>query len=214
MEKFKISKTKKPFYKRAWFIVIIAFIIIGVILSPSEEERESAEQAKAAEVAKVLEAAKVAKAKKATAKPTPMTAAPKDLKSEIQKITFDNIGKTTNMKKDRIVELDVTDLESGNKSVYLKLNASENFTNNMTKKAMWMESIKILEPISKLEKVDGVIIHWLFPLVDQYGNEKDSQVMMFSIERETLDKINWDDFLTDNLQNVVSDYYEHPAFNE
>ncbi|AMQ06523.1 MULTISPECIES: hypothetical protein [Sporosarcina] len=77
-----------------------------------------------------------------------------------------------------------------------------------------MDSLKILKPISEMKEVDGVIIHWLYPLVDQYGNEKDGEVMVFNIERETLDKINWDNFLTDNFPKVVNDYFEHPAFKK
>ncbi|MBS4191725.1 hypothetical protein KHA94_16165 [Bacillus sp. FJAT-49705] len=131
------------------------------------------------------------------------------LDEQIKEIVVDKIGKTNNMKKDRIVELSVdSDI------AYLKLNASENLSNNMTKKKMWMDSISILEPISKIESVKGVIIHWMFPLVDQYGNSEDVNVMAFNIEREELDKINWDNFLIENLPTVVNDYFEHQALSK
>lgn len=51
---------KKPFYKRWWFYAIIAFIIIGVITSPSAEEQAKidAEEAAVANVAKEKSLAK------------------------------------------------------------------------------------------------------------------------------------------------------------
>lgn len=45
-----MEKTKKPFYKRWWFITFIIAIALGVIFSPSEEERAEMEAAEAAEM--------------------------------------------------------------------------------------------------------------------------------------------------------------------
>jgi hypothetical protein len=62
-----MEKVKKPFYKRWWFFAIIIFVVLGVILSPSEEELAEIE-AKEAAVQKADEAAAKQKAdeKKAT----------------------------------------------------------------------------------------------------------------------------------------------------
>lgn len=77
-----MNKTKKPFYKKWWFIGIIVFVILGVILSPSEEEKQAAKDIEIAE-AKSIEAEKAEKAldklkaemdKRAVAKTTPMAA--------------------------------------------------------------------------------------------------------------------------------------------
>lgn len=42
---------KKPFYTRWWFYAIIAFVIIGVIFSPSDEERAELDAEKEVQVA-------------------------------------------------------------------------------------------------------------------------------------------------------------------
>lgn len=44
---------KKPFYTRWWFFAIIAFIILAVIFSPTDEERAELEAEEAAQVAEV-----------------------------------------------------------------------------------------------------------------------------------------------------------------
>ena len=43
-----MEKVKKPFYKKWWFITIAALIVIGLIFSPSEEEKLKAEEEKIA----------------------------------------------------------------------------------------------------------------------------------------------------------------------
>lgn len=56
---------KKPFYRKWWFYAIIVFVILGVIFSPSDEERaemEATEKAQIAEVKAEQEAKKQAKA--------------------------------------------------------------------------------------------------------------------------------------------------------
>lgn len=56
-----MEKVKKPFYKRWWFFVIIGFLILTVIVQPSEEERAEME---AKEVVAQEKADAEAKAKK------------------------------------------------------------------------------------------------------------------------------------------------------
>lgn len=48
MSEVKTNKIKKPFYKKWWFITIVILIIVGLLFSPSEEEKLKAEEAKIA----------------------------------------------------------------------------------------------------------------------------------------------------------------------
>jgi len=128
---------------------------------------------------------------------------------EVEKIITDKLGKNNNSKKKVIEKIEATDI-----SLNLTLNASDNFTLDMMKRGMWMDSIKILEPLSKVNNIKQINVDWQLPLVDKYGNEKDAAVMKFSIDKATLEKINWDNFLTENFPEVVNSYDEHPALNE
>lgn len=51
-------------------------------------------------------------------------------------------------------------------------------------------------------------------LVDQYGNSSLSQVAVISFRQEVWIKINWDNFLTDNIQNVAEEFWIHPALEK
>lgn len=132
-----------------------------------------------------------------------------NLTKDVTKLINKKIGKTNSFKKDTINSISIKD-----KDIYVVLNGSESFTKNMTKKSMWIDSKKILEPINKMNEFDSVTIQWYYPLVDTYGNEKDELVMSFDIDKTTLNKIKWDNFLTDNVPNVVNNYFEHAVLKE
>ncbi|GAB0170564.1 cell envelope integrity protein TolA [Lysinibacillus sp. CTST325] len=129
----------------------------------------------------------------------------------IKDIVYGVLGKTNNMKKDTVNDIQYVESDKG---VIIALNASENFTTNMTKRGMWLDSKKVLQPLSKVDGLETIIIHWHYPLVDTYGNEKDVLVMAFEVDKATLNKIKWDNFLTDNVPNVVNNYFEHAVFKD
>lgn len=54
-------KTKKPFYTRWWFYAVIAFVILGVVLSPTDEERAAEDAEKEAQVTALKEASQAKK---------------------------------------------------------------------------------------------------------------------------------------------------------
>jgi hypothetical protein len=43
---------------------------------------------------------------------------------------------------------------------------------------------------------------------------KSETVMKITYAKETMDKINWNNFLTDNVPVVANDYWEHPAISK
>ncbi len=52
-----------------------------------------------------------------------------------------------------------------------------------------------------------------FPLVDTYGNSNETNVVLVTYDRSNLDKVNWDNFLTDNAYVIANQdtLYIHPA---
>ncbi len=51
-------------------------------------------------------------------------------------------------------------------------------------------------------------------LVDKYGGESTDKVMAIRMSKGTWEKINWDNFLIDNLPSVADTYWEHPAIRD
>ncbi|PGO57456.1 hypothetical protein CN980_31600 [Bacillus cereus] len=95
--------------------------------------------------------------------------------------------------------------EPNNKVVLL------NLTNATDKILVWNDTTNILKELAKEKEIQKVIFVWKAELTDTYGNKKTDPVVKMNIDRETIDKINFDNFLYKNLPTVVSDYWQHPA---
>ncbi|PEL17641.1 hypothetical protein CN599_16370 [Bacillus wiedmannii] len=79
---------------------------------------------------------------------------------------------------------------------------------------MWMDTISILKDIKDEKQISEITFFYKYPLVDAYGNEKKDNVMKIQLNRETLDKINYDNLLHDNLPKIANQYWEHPALTK
>lgn len=230
---FIAYKRKKP-KKKAIIITVSAFVlmIIGGALSPTveetteedpkptevaedtqtPEEKKAEDEAKAKEEADKKAIADAEKKVKAEAKAAEEAA--KTPTDRITSIIVDKLDKKTNMDKDRIMSIeDISDLQDGS-YILARLNATENFTSNLTKSSIWLDSKEILEPISKLETTNRIVLQWHLPLTDSYGETKDGLVMTIDLEKEQLDKIKWDNFNGENFSVIANNYFEHPAFRE
>ncbi|PGY29563.1 hypothetical protein COE09_32680 [Bacillus thuringiensis] len=88
-----------------------------------------------------------------------------------------------------------------------------NIENANDKVLTWNNTTNILKKLTKEKEIQKIIFVWKAELTDTYGNKKTDPVMKMNIDRENLDKINFDNFDYKNIPNVVKDYWEHPAFN-
>ncbi|AQY38488.1 hypothetical protein P4V72_26760 [Bacillus thuringiensis] len=89
-----------------------------------------------------------------------------------------------------------------------------NLKNANDKVLTWNGTTNILKKLAKEKEIQKVIFVWKAELTDTYGNKKSDPVMKMSIDRESLDKINFKNFDHNNIPNVVKDYWEHPAYNK
>ena len=67
-----------------------------------------------------------------------------------------------------------------------------------------------------LEKIDGedfdtIYIEYQADFVDDYGESSKGRAIVYHISKETVEKINFDNFVFDNLPKVADNYWEHPA---
>lgn len=137
----------------------------------------------------------------------------KTLKQQIADKVNEKLGNKSNQDKPRIIKIE--DFTGTTGVVRITINADENFTSNMTKEGMWLDDISIFKEIPKLNsKITTIGVSSYFPMSDIYGRVKDEEVMYVELSKETWNKVNWDNFLGDNLKTVADSYYEHPALNK
>ena len=98
--------------------------------------------------------------------------------------------------------------------VAIYLAGSDNLTTNMIRKGMWMEGTDILKALQSCENISEVVLYWSFPMVDAYGKSITDTVMKIDVSKETLDNINFEQFLFENLPEIADEYFEHAALAE
>jgi len=106
------------------------------------------------------------------------------------------------------------DLSEG--ELWIDYIAKENLTTNLTRRGIWTDTKDLVKELSLIlsQDVKAITVEPYLTLVDQYGEEELSRVALITIERETWEKINWDNFLTDNMPNVADSYWLHPALSD
>ncbi|KRG13371.1 hypothetical protein ACA30_15860 [Virgibacillus soli] len=184
----------------AGLIGVLFIAIASPTISKDVDEQEKIDQA-AAEEKKRVEAEEK-KAKEEAEKNAPID-------EKITKVIYDTLGKKTNNKKDRIHKIVV----SGNVA-NVWLNADENLTNNMTKKGMWIDSLKGLEELAKFEDLEIISFVWMYTFVDKYGEDSEGKIMSLDFPRDVIDKINFDKVDYNNAPDIAENYWEHNALSE
>ncbi|MEB8652480.1 hypothetical protein P4G96_27535 [Bacillus cereus] len=129
----------------------------------------------------------------------------KKFKDNIEKIVKKSAGRSNLQSVEINKNYDLS--EPNNKVVLL------NIENANDKVLTWNNTTSILKKLTKEKEIQKIIFVWKAELTDAYGNKKTDPVMKMNIDRENLDKINFDNFDYKNIPNVVKDYWEHPAFN-
>ncbi len=194
------ERVKKPIYKRWWFIALVILVIGGAIAGGGDDNQS----AKAPE-ASVQEATEEPVIEENEIDRSSMTV-DEYLGSMVNEI----MGETTNMEKVTLIK--VSDGDEGIKDI--ALNANDNLTTKMIVGGMLMDAADYFEAISQDEEVmqlKAISLIYEMTLVDKYGNEEDYPVHIMTLSTETISKINWDNFLYDNLPEIADTYFLHPA---
>ncbi len=97
-------------------------------------------------------------------------------------------------------------------SVYVTRKMAENLNAGMTLGSARMDTIDIFKALFKDSRVNSVKITSTTGFVDKYGQTSEGTGTIYTMTRGTYQKINWDNFLDDNLDQVSDYVYIHPAF--
>lgn len=102
----------------------------------------------------------------------------------------------------------------GNGVVSIYLKCADNLTLSGVRRSASTEARDILESLQGYEEITRIALFWTFPLIDAYGNETEENVMKIQFEKETLQKINFDNFDWSNFPDIADDYFEHAALSK
>ncbi len=200
------SKLKKPFYKRWWFIGLVVLTIIGAIVSAGEDTTtEQPQESTSSAVEEKQDTTEPKQEESVQIKREDIS-----LDQYLEHIVKEVIGEETNM--DKPVFVSISNGDEGIKDI--TLNPNDNLTNNMMVGGMLSDAsdyYKAIKDDEEVKKLKGVSLIYQMTLVDKLGNESINPVLILTVSPETMNKINWDNFITDNLPDVADTYYLHPA---
>ena len=137
-----------------------------------------------------------------TSEPEPTDTPEENLRKAIE----DALG-DSNRDIARISEFEVTD------QIFVQWAINDNLTEDMIKGGAQLDITEILQAVSESEvEYNSVRVYGTFPLVDSYGNVEETEVVKAVYTLETLEKINWDNFLFKNVYEIADSLQLHPTF--
>ena len=190
---------KKTIWKRCYMIVLYCFvglIVIGSLLPDSDNSETNINSQVNVEQETLT------------------------IEQQMEKSVVEILG-SSNRKVDRLVEFDYLDnlfpQDEGRIAVAnIRFNINDNLNKNYIRGGALMDSADLFEHLyaNYPDDLTAVQIMGFYPLSDSYGKEEDVAVLKISIKKETADKINWDNFNSDNFPIVADSYYIHPALSD
>lgn len=104
-------------------------------------------------------------------------------------------------------------IEFENNGLNIEYTASDNLSINLIKQGVLIDAKDLTQRLSSIVPEETISINIMASreLVDQYGDTELTTVHIVSFDRSTWEKINWDNFITDNIPTVADYYWVHPA---
>ena len=186
------AKKNKSYFKKAvlsLIVGVVAFVGFAITVDDNVAETETEEP----EIEEV--------AKKEEVKDPELTT-----EERIEQFANEHFGQVDDF---RYVE----GVEEGTEYISINAQISDNLTANMTRKGFIMNIRDFVESI-KDESFGEVYVGGYTDMVDQYGNESNYEVISFSMFKETVDKINFDNISLENFESVADNIKVHPALQE
>lgn len=146
----------------------------------------------------------------ATPKPKPPPK-PEPAKGTVERLSFEikNALGESNRKVPKVSKSVI----NAKKVVAVVFAVDDNLTNNMVKQSAKIDIKDILKAVKSSDVMYSKIsIIGTFSLVDKFGNAKESEVVRADYTRTTVDRINWKNFLFDNIYKISDKVWLHPAF--
>lgn len=234
------NKTRKPWFKRwqTWLIILVTLIILGIILpEPSEKQSETntavkdTKQNKSEEIIRTVELTdedrEIAKEAVAVFEEQKKKNATNIVETDSEQVTDESVQLSVEVdavSKNKALLTDIAKKIYG-KDNFVKLeyvygvnvaavNIRREGSPNSVKTLFLDDTTKLLKNVIKVKGLEGVQVIVMSPLKDTYGNVAEEKVLSINISRNTMDKINFDNFNYKDIPNIADDYWEHPLFSK
>ena len=202
----------------------VAILVLGAVIRPpteaelaerraAAEAREDARVERAAERA-ATEAARLAEeaAAAAAAERERAKAAETEALEEAGTIPFQTlISRALGTSNRDVQRVSVAQLQGERLVVQWAIN--DNLTSGMVSRGARRDIHNMLEVIADgQEPYTSVFLRGTFSLVDRLGNVSEANVVEATFAKSTIDRINFENFLTDNVYVIAEDTDIHPEF--
>lgn len=193
---------KQYTYHRWWFILVTLFLVI-VIMANIGDDKEKVETVKV-DISSLPFYKKMAK-EELKEKMTQSYKTPDVVAAEI---IMKDFGTTAEERENAVLS---SRFESG---VVEAIAIEENFKSAKSLKlSILQRTVDFMKAMSVLDDVTQATFIVQAPLTDRYGNVENGDVMVVVMSKETLTKINFENFYAENLSFVADSYWEHPALS-
>jgi len=143
-----------------------------------------------------------------TPEPTPTPPLPADVvRAAITRVLLKG-----NRDVERVITVAI-DPDTKDPAIYIRWSINDNLTEGLVKLGAQVDLKDMLKAIHGSGVPYSVLTaDGLFPLVDTFGNTKETIVVHAVYKRETVDRINWENFLTKNIYQIADEVNIHPVF--
>lgn len=101
---------------------------------------------------------------------------------------------------------------NSNDNLVVKMEFPSGFSNSMSVTNAYLKAKDIIERLLENNYTFESYQFWFTAdLTDQYGNTDNSKVLSFEYDRETVEKINFENITNDNFKSLAKDVYMHPV---
>lgn len=140
----------------------------------------------------------------ATSEPETIETVEEVAAGESEPLTVEDIVKSVG--KDLVLEV------NSNDNLVVKMKFPGGFSNSMSVTNAYLKAKDMIEKLLENNYDFETYQFWFTAdLVDQYGNTDNSKVLSFEYDRETIEKINFENITNDNFKSLAKDVYIHPA---
>lgn len=204
-------KTKKPIYKRPWFIVLAGLIVLGALFGGDDATTIEVASTETAETTEnVAETEQVAKAEKVTEIKTE-TETKTETEVEIEEID------TTSLTVKELVEYQAKEIfgdnyissqafpadSVGDAKTNIDVKLADNLTTNMMIDGQLAKTTKLLEKLQG-QNLGEVFIGAKTEFSNPYGETSEQYAVKVFINQEDIDRIQFENFYYKNLFDIAT----------